>query len=598
MLGVALLAAVATCAFVVMGRSARAASAAPTVNTFPIPSSQVASPGTQIAFRGLPASQLGPITVVGSKSGAHTGTVYADSDGGGGSFVPAQPFTPGEVVTVTTSLNIAGGAGGVFQFRVATPARGFGPTHWPAAARATGDVWTFRSRPDLAPPAVAITKHARTAPGDIFLAPQFGPVQDGLEILDPNGHLVWFRPFGGDTSAADFRVQSYQGQPVLTWWQGYVTAGAGFGTDVIYDTSYRQIAAVNAANGLQADLHEFQLTSGGTALITAYYPVIWDSSSVHASRREVVLDGVVQEIDIRSCTVDPTCLVLFQWDSLDHVPVGDSYEALPPKGTRFPFDYFHVNSVQQDFDGNLVISARNTWAAYKVNHQTGGVMWRLGGKHSSFRLAPGVYWAFQHDVRVRAGNDMFVTLFDDEAGPPTIRAPSRAIKLFLDTRHMTARQVTSHVHSPSLLANFEGNLQQLPDRDDFVGWGQQPYFSEYGRRGKLVFDGHFVDFTASYRAYRFPWSGNPDPILFPPSAAGVKKGSSTVVYASWDGATAVAAWRVFGGSGPTALHWAGIARKGGFETAIPVRGRDAYVAVEALDAKGRVLAQSPTARTS
>src|SRR5205085_10424335 len=119
---------------------------------------------------------------------------------------------------------------------------------------------------------------------------------------------------------ANFRVQNYRNQPVLTWWQGYTNAGVGVGQDVIYDSSYRPVAVVQAGNGLRADLHEFTLTPGGTALLTAYLPVYWNASSVHGQKREIVLDSVVQEIDVA------TGLVLFQWDSLDHVSLNDSYQ--------------------------------------------------------------------------------------------------------------------------------------------------------------------------------------------------------------------------------------------------------------------------------
>jgi hypothetical protein len=506
------------CGATSMPREATASS--PPVVVFPIPGSKVASPKAQIVFRGLPAAQLGTIAVSGSRSGPHAGVVRADSDGRGGSLIPAAPFTPGETVTVSTSLNVVGGSAGGWQFTIATPAGGIAPLHWPVAARAHGDVQSFRSRPDLAPPAVTVDKRsARTAPGDIFIAPQFGPVQSGPMILDPDGNLVWFDPLQADDSASDLRVQTFQGEPVLTWWQGYVAAGVGIGEDVIADSSYRQIATVQAANGVHADLHEFELTPRGTALITAAYPVIWDASAVHGSRREVVFDSIVQEIDIA------TGLLLFQWDSLDHVPVTETYADLPHRRTS-PFDYFHVNSIDPDSDGNLILSARNTWAAYKVSPLNGAVIWRLGGKRSSFKLAPGVYWAFQHDVRVRANNDLFVTMFDDSAGPPIVHPQSRGLKLMLDLKHMTARQVAEHVHTPSLSANFEGNFQQLPNGDDFLGWGQRPYFSEYDPKGALIFDGRFLGGNASYRAYRLPWSAQP--ASTPAAAASTAKRTTTV----------------------------------------------------------------------
>jgi hypothetical protein len=555
---------------------------APSVNVFPIPGARVAAPRTQITFRGVSPSAIGDVTVRGSMSGVHTGTIKGDSDGHGGSFLPASPFTPGEVVTVSTTLNIVGANHGTFSFTVATPAPGLPPSHFTPAARVGGDVWRYHSQPGLAPAAVRLSRWSpHAAPGAIFLAPQDGPVQDGPEIIGPGGGLIWFHPIPNREEASDFKVQTYRGRPVLTWWQGYVTAGVGVGEDEIYNTSYQPVATVKAGNGLSSDLHEFKLTPQNTALVTAYYPVYWDATSVRGPKRETVLDAVVQEIDI------PTGLVLFQWDSLDHVPLTATYAKVPNPHTRNPFDYFHVNAAEEDDDGNLLISARNTWAIYKVNHETGQIMWTLGGKQSSFRLGPGASFAFQHDARVRAANDLFITIFDDGAGPPAIERQSRAIKLILDLKHMTARLVAQHEHG--LLANFEGSDQQLPDRDDFVGWGQQPYFSEYDPHGKLIFDGRFVDTNSSYRAFRFQWNAIP---ATPPSIE-YTAGSHPAVAASWNGATTVSAWRVLGGDGPSSLAPVTTTRKTWFETWIPLRTAPRYVAVQALDGHGHVLGTSP-----
>ncbi len=556
------------------------------VSVFPIPGSRLAPPQTQIAFRGVAPSALGPIEVTGSRSGAHTGQVEADSDGNGASFLPAQSFAPGETVTVTTSLNVLGGQGGTFRFQVATPAGQIplsGPIRTP---RVRGSVWRFRSRPDLAPPAVIITRGAGGGGGDIFLTPQYGPVQNGPEIVGPHGQLIWFNRVPRGNLAADLQVQSYKGQPVLTWWQGYSAAGMGMGEDVITDTAYRQIAVVHAANGLSADLHEFQITTSDTALITAYYPVIWNASAVHGSTHEIVFDSVVQEVDI------PTGLVLFQWDSLDHVPLTDSYQPLPLEGRkvgfRNPYDYFHVNSVQLDGDGSLLVSARNTWAVYKVDHRTGAIIWRLGGKHSSFRMLGAASFAFQHDVRSHSAGDRFVTVFDDGAGLPAIHKHSRALELVLDLKHRTARVFKEWDHSPQLLSLFEGNVQQLSNHDEFVGWGQNPYFTEFDQRGRIVFDGRFVSNTASYRAYRFQWSATP---ATPPAVVATTDRVHTTVYVSWDGATGVSAWRVLEGATPTRLAPVITVRKTSFETVITVR-RARYLRVIPLDFRGHGLTPS------
>ena len=430
------------------------------------------------------------------------------------------------------------------------------------------------------------SRHAITT--DLFLSPQFGPLQNGPEIVDSAGNLIWFAPVPRGYTAASFRVQFYRGQPVLTWWQGYTAAGVGVGQDMIYDNSYRPVAVVSAANGLNADLHEFQVTPRNTALVSAYYPVHWDARSVRGHGRQIVFDSVVQEIDI------PTGLVLYQWDSLDHVPLTDSYQPVPAEGPkvgfRNPYDYFHIDSVQLDGDGNLLVAARNTWAAYKINHSTGAVIWTLGGRASSFRMRPNASFAFEHDVRAQGPRDKFLTMFDDGAGLPAVHSQSRGLELHLDFRHRTARLYRQWLHSPTLLSEFEGSIQQLSRLNELIGWGQQPYFSEYSPRGRTLLDGRFVSNTSSYRVYTSSWRATP---AAPPAVAASPSGSRMTVCASWNGTTTVTAWTVLAGSTPDALRPVVQVHKSGFETAVVVPVAP-YASVQAVGAGGHVLGTSPT----
>ncbi|EQD48305.1 hypothetical protein B1B_12092, partial [mine drainage metagenome] len=156
--------------------------------------------------------------------------------------------------------------------------------------------------------------------------------------------------------AFDLNVQRYGGEPVLTWFQGEVVDGHGQGEDVVESTSYHTIAVVHAGNGLYADLHELQLTPQGTLLLTAYEGTRWNLTAVGGSAEGDALDGIVQEVDVR------TGLVMYQWDSLDHVPVTQS-DFRAPSSPDTPYDYFHVNSIDQLHGGDLLVSARNTSAA-------------------------------------------------------------------------------------------------------------------------------------------------------------------------------------------------------------------------------------------
>jgi hypothetical protein len=295
-----------------------------------------------------------------------------------------------------------------------------------------------------------------------------------------------------------------------------------------------------------------------------------------------VLEGVIQEVDVASGKL------LFEWHSLDHVPKSESYFRAPPDSPLDPGDYFHVNSVAEDTDGNLLVSARNTSAIYKIDRKSGRILWRLGGKRSDYRMGPGTRFWWQHDARRRT--DGTITLFDDGAAPPRAKR-SRALALRLDGKAATvAREVT---HPQGLLATSQGNAQFLADGRVVVGWGAEPYVSEFDGRGKLMFDARLPKDVDTYRAYRFAWSGRP--ATRPAIAVRRKDLDENDVYASWNGATNVAAWVVLAGDDDGALHAIAHVPKSGFETRIRVRRGFARYAVRALDGSGQTLDTSRTA---
>jgi hypothetical protein len=564
-----------------LGLAAGSQAATAPVSVFPTNGSKLANPHTQITFRGLSTRQFGSISVVGSSSGRHSGTVLSDSDNRGGSFVPAKPFVSGETVTVSTRLNIVGASNGTFRFTVDTPAGAVPFRPFAPARRVSGDVWHFHSYPQINPVSVAVKRQSsHTARGYIFLTPWYGPVQNGPLILDSYGGVVWFKALPKYHMASDFREQTYQGKPVLTWWQGYFGAGIGSGVDVINNTSYSQIATVQAGNGLTADLHDFEITPQNTALILAEEPVRWNASSIHKSTNAVVYNSVIQEIDI------PTGLVLFQWDSLDHIPLNASYTGFPRPG--HPFDWFHANSVEQDRDGNLILSARSTSAVYKIDRSTGHVIWTLGGKHSTFKFGSGASMAYQHDALIRSGNDGLLTAFDNGAGLTNVHRQSRAVWERVNVGGKTVSEIGELDHSPSLLSQFGGSVQELAGGNSFVGWGAQPYFSEFTSHSKEIFDARFKDSNVSYRAYRFRFNGYPQT---QPRVAASSSGRGTTVWVSWNGATRAAKWHVLAGSSATSLRYVASAAHSTFETTIGI-SRTTYVQVQAFDSNGHLLATS------
>ena len=203
----------------------------------------------------------------------------------------------------------------------------------------------------------------------------------------------------------------------MTWFEGVLVDDHGMGHYEVYDSAYRQVAQVHAVGEYQGDLHEFVLTEAGSALFTCYGQARADLSKVGGASAGSYYYGVMQEVDVA------TGHLLFEWRSEAHVGLDESYLPVTPGP---PWDYFHINSIDVDpTDGNLVVSARNTWAGYKLDRRSGAVLWRLGGKRNDFALGPGAHFAFQHDVRRHP--DGTVTIFDDEAGPADEATQSRGV---------------------------------------------------------------------------------------------------------------------------------------------------------------------------
>ena len=441
--------------------------------------------------------------------------------------------------------------------------------------------------PPLAPPPISILQSKPgLARGLVFVAPKTTPaagLQQGPEIIDDQGRPVWFQPVGPNQQAANFRVQVYRGRDVLTWWQGENSPtgpGEGQGVDYVYDDSYHLIATVAAGNGYKADLHEFRITPRGTAFITIYNHIPYDLSSVGGPVDGLVVDGVAQEIDVA------TGAVVFEWHSIDHVPLSESQAPLPPSAS-VAYDYFHINAVNWDEDGNVLIDARNTWTTYKVDHKSGEISWRLGGKSSTFALGAGVPFAWQHDPEPVDGHT--VRIFDNEASP-SVLPYSRVIWVRHDRRDATATLLREIIHPDKIQAGSQGNSQALDDDHTFVGWGATGRFSEFDRRGDLLFDANVPTGWDTYRAYRFSWHGTPDGR--PTATAQRDADGGVTVHAIWNGATDVQRWIVVGGSEPGALWPVGSADWSGLDTTITLKTDATELAVVAQDREGRLVARS------
>lgn len=479
----------------------------------------------------------------------------------------------------------------------------------------------FVSRPDLKPPEFDSTRgpawqdEYADSKDYIFLTPDFDTEtpSSAAMIIDVTGELVWMDPsklHPSDNGHFDLRPQQYQGETVLTYFKGPAAVGWGYGDIYLMNDTYHVFTTVTSGGSLpphETDFHDMVITDHDTMLVLAYVKRPVDLSELGGPANGWVHDGVIQEIDI------DTAEVLFEWSALDHVPLTDAVldfdekaaadqdDDKPALGTHEnPFDYFHINSATLDDDGSILASARHTNAVYRIDRDTGELDWILGGVSSDFDLPDEAIFAWQHTAA--RDTDGTLTIFDNHARNADDDQSSRGLRLDLDEQAMTATMVTEYLPPDDRPAGSMANTQPLKNGNMFIGWGQQPYFSEYTRDGELIYDVCHGDAChegtggggGSYRAYKGAWSGHPttDPdVVVQQNDEGVE-----YVYVSWNGATEVAQWRLIAGPTEAEASEVTVVDKTGFETAIELADPAEYVAVEALDVNGDVLGTGAPSR--
>ncbi|KAE8354988.1 MFS general substrate transporter [Aspergillus coremiiformis] len=462
----------------------------------------------------------------------------------------------------------------------------------------------FRSRPDLYPPVLTITHRIpdKLTPGYIFLGP-YEAANSGPYIYDNEGNLVWSGwGSSGPGNAHGMHVCKYKGEDHLCFFQGIQQNGYCRGHGVIMDNRYRTVKTVVPGGGMaSSDMHEFLLTDDGkTALLTVYQQRQFDMSLWNVKTGlGWLMQSIFQEVDVE------TNEVRFEWNSLDHVDPTASYTYpghTDTSGTGLdphsPWDYFHINSIDKNKDGDYLISSRHTCAIYKISGQNGTVIWQLHGARPSFKNL-NFSFSQQHDARWLSenGTHTVLSLYNNGYnGFNRTHGYSSGMVILIDHVVKTATQL--HGYAPlkgDMLSSSQGNMQVLPSRNVFIGWGNHPYISEHDQYGNLLLWGYLAkERIMNYRAQKFRWEGNPTdvPALWTYSRS-TQPFSPLTMYVSWNGATRVRYWRFYGSrniTGPYALlHQA---PKTGFETTSTSSHYYPWTYAEAVDLEGKVLGKS------
>ena len=507
--------------FILFAASIFAQGNSPYEYIFPIPGSININPENNVIIK--PGGYINPdfifnpsvVKVEGSKSGLHSGELLLSDDNKTIVFNPYVKFTLNEKVTVYVNSGIRtinGNSIQPFSFNFYTrkehsvdflnrynnAVKYYFDSSFPNSTNKKHSI-TDTLPSDF--PLLTIDTVNNAAPGDIFLANIMGSGYGSyIMIVDSTGKPVKYKPV--PDKSVEFKIQPngvmsyghFVNKPFFTGW------------DVkwyLIDTSLAVVDSFECKNGYNAEFHDFLLLPNGHSLMVAFDPTSMDMSQVVSggNSNAVILGGLIQELDSKRN-------VVFQWRSLDYIPVTESYASL----TDSVISYIHINSIDVGIDGNILVSGRNINQIFKIDRNTSNFIWRLGGNKNEFTFlnehsenSPD-YFSGQHDAKFLSNRNL--TVFDNGSEHNT--KVSRAVEYQLDETNKTATMVWEYYHPDNIFSPTMGSIQKLPNGNTVIGWGTAgnqnfPAVTEIHPDKSIAFQLRLPSKWNNYRAYKYEW---------------------------------------------------------------------------------------------
>jgi hypothetical protein len=494
------------------------------------------------------------IQVTGEQTGAHAGQTKIASDGRTVMFQMSTDFSVGEMATVSLNPGVPLAAGGPvapyqYQFVIAGHLPGGSPA---SAVAAVPTIASQTKAPHVSPhdlttgvngvagimpngvsvpsdfPRISITTNNNPDPDPIFIDNRGGGGKPYNVIFDNNGSPIWYMRMPDER-----RDMTVQHNGVLT-----MLARDGGNHYNGLDNHYQIITNYWAGNGYSGDEHELQVLADGTYLMTALAtePVDMTRYITNGNPAASVTEDILQEFTAAGD-------LIFQWRPWDYLDVRDEQQFIDI--TAGSFDFAHMNAIDIDTDGNILISCRNTSEVTKVNRDTGEIIWRLGGAHNQFTYVndPLNGTRNQHAIRMVTTNDY--TIFDNgNLHSPSV---SRGVEYKLDTNKMTATLIWQYppVPTTAMFSYYMGDVQRLTNGNTLIDWaiGSLPKLTEVRPDGSKAFEMNWVNQWEAYRVWRCPWQG----VALQPYLILESYPDNVTLIFNQFGDTNVAFYRIYGG---------------------------------------------------
>jgi hypothetical protein len=349
----------------------------------------------------------------------------------------------------------------------------------------------------LAQPPQPIVKYSgKQQPGYYFLVPfkmsnRNATPSTYLMVLNEIGELVFYKQV---PAASDFKLHP----------NGLISYFSR-NTRCLLNSRFELIDSVSCVNGIKTDAHDFLILNNGHYVLMGKESIQADYSALHlfmnnkspGSKNAKVEYGVIQELDENKKLV-------FEWRSLDSFRPENAYPAF--LNDSLQVDLTHFNSVDVDPYGNFLISARYFNEVFKVNRQSGKIMWRLGGKDNTVKVSNDTtQFLGQHDAHYTSANRF--TIFDNGYIPEDGSHNARALEYEIYDGSGIARVIWQYSNPIRIVSRGTGNVQRFANGNTLVNYGQiETYkpnimFEVVTTAGKSLLSIRFKDTLGTYRAF-------------------------------------------------------------------------------------------------
>ena len=476
----------------------------------PVPGSGLHNPETNIiirqgeAFDSFNLNDTSLLTVLGSISGFHNGSLYLTPDSKTIIFQPDSIFTRGETVYVSLKSGLMTTSGVqidslhfFFNISVGFPTEFNTIDYSITTKKIDSDLQPNKSfystKSDSSilffPEFPKISMKGKNNPEDGYYFFSFNTINKNfLAIINNSGIPIYIKQSNDRTY--DFKVQK---NGMLTYWDDKNLKFYEM------DSLYQIVDSFYCGNGYSTDYHALQVLPNGHSFVLSMdtQPVNMDTVVEGGVDTAIVTGNVIQEIDDNK-------RVIWQWRSWDNVNITDTD---PEFDLTLPIiRYCHINSIEVVDVNNMMISIRHFNEITGINRKTGKIKWRLGGKKNQFTNDDPRKLYHQHDARFLGNN--LISIFDNG---DYNTSNSRAVFYQLDTTNFSAHLVKEIYHTPTYWGKIMGNVQRTKNLNTIVNWGYigstKFYTTEYDSIGNITNDLTFSseNYVYSYRSFKFPW---------------------------------------------------------------------------------------------